>query len=178
MKNQKSNKLVIVLLLVIIAILSVLCILFATGKLTITTNKTNDTLTNDVANNNSENTDDVKINILSIDSAKINPNAINTKLAIEGKMELSYNENIHNSGMGMSGYCITDKEQTILITGPASGAASLHDSDKTFSLSEVISPGIHYDIDWNNIKIKSCVLEKAIIYSYDELEECKKNIFI
>ena len=46
MENQKNNKGVITLLVVIIVILSVLCILFATGTISFNTNKVNDNNTN------------------------------------------------------------------------------------------------------------------------------------
>lgn len=56
MKNQKSNKLVITLLVVIIAILSVLCILFATGTISFNSNKVeNNNLTEDETDKGTDN---------------------------------------------------------------------------------------------------------------------------
>ena len=52
MENQKNNKGIIALLIVIIVILSALCILFATGTISFNSNKVNE---NDI--NNSENVD-------------------------------------------------------------------------------------------------------------------------
>ena len=65
MENQKNNKGVITLLVVIIVILSVLCILFATGTISFNTNKVNDNNTNenvtDKDQNNQEENNNEKI---------------------------------------------------------------------------------------------------------------------
>ena len=61
MENQKNNKGVIALLIVIIVILSALCILFATGTIILNTNKVNDNDINENVNdNNVENNDEEK----------------------------------------------------------------------------------------------------------------------
>ena len=65
MENQKNNRGVIALLIVIIVILSVLCILFATGTIIFNTNKVNDNNTNenvtDKDQNNQEENNNEKI---------------------------------------------------------------------------------------------------------------------
>ena len=52
MENQKNNKGVIALLIVIIVILSTLCILFATGTISFNSNKANENDINENVNNN------------------------------------------------------------------------------------------------------------------------------
>ena len=55
MEKQKNNKVVITLLVAIIVILSVLCILFATGTISLNTNKVNDNNTNENITDNGQN---------------------------------------------------------------------------------------------------------------------------
>ena len=54
MENQKNNKGVITLLIVIIVILSALCVLFATGTISFNSNKVNDNDINENINDNNQ----------------------------------------------------------------------------------------------------------------------------
>ena len=64
MENQKNDKTVIVLLIIIIAILSALCVLFATGTISFKSNDTEVNNPNQSTDNNSETknitTEDIK----------------------------------------------------------------------------------------------------------------------
>jgi flagellar basal body-associated protein FliL len=64
-EKKKNNKGVIALLIVIIIILSALCVLFATGTISLNTNKANE---NANSNNNTENKNETNQNI-TIDDA-------------------------------------------------------------------------------------------------------------
>lgn len=54
MENQNNNKGVIILLIGIIIILVTLCVLFATGTITLNTNRVNDNNANEIVNDNNE----------------------------------------------------------------------------------------------------------------------------
>jgi hypothetical protein len=56
-ENQKNNKGVIALLIVIIIILSALCVLFATGTISFNSNKVNDNDSNENINDNNQTND-------------------------------------------------------------------------------------------------------------------------
>ena len=57
MENQKNNKGVIALLVIIIVILSALCVLFATGTISFNSNEVNDNDVSENVNDNNENND-------------------------------------------------------------------------------------------------------------------------
>ena len=89
-------------------------------------------------------------------------------------MELSFNEDKYWP-ITMTGYCYDDKGVRYNIYGPGSGAISYYNGDTDFSLvnainSEdgdiILADGTKksirdVEIDWDNIKIKSCVIEKV-----------------
>ena len=105
MEGQRNNKGIIVLLVVIIIMLSVFCVLFATGTISFNTNETyNDNEINENNNNNGKN-EIINIQILSIDSVSINKEAPNEKIFVTGKMNLSYKSSNFIT-TSMSGYCV------------------------------------------------------------------------
>ena len=164
MDKPKNNKGVIILLIVIIIILSSLCVLFATNTISFKSNNTiNDTSNNDDVN------DKIDVN-LSINNVIISEDAPNSKLFLDGTINLSYDNNKY-AGVALSGYCLGNNNEKYLIHGPGDGHVLFHDDNSILSLTENIPQNIEYsdgttksweEIDWSNVKIKYCKIEKMI----------------
>lgn len=178
MENQKNNKGIIVLLIVIIVILSVLCILFATGTISFKSDKVNDNEVNENINDKTDNntTEKIDIEILSLDNVNITEESPNHNMSISGTMRLSFEQDKFIA-VGLSGFCIGTNGEKYMMTGPGSGIISYKDGETTFALVNTInnqtgdvlySDGTvkkSLDVDWKNVDIKSCTVEKMIAHT-------------
>lgn len=167
MEKGKSSSLVIGLLILIIVILLGMCVLLITGKISFNTDKENNENETPIIENNDEyaiyKQDGIDIKILSIDKAEVDPNGINTKLFVSGKMELSLDENKY-IGLGISGFCLGKDNKKYAIAGPTVGAALFHDGDTNLWLTEVINDEWKWDKEaWKDVEIKTCELEKIYV---------------
>ena len=170
--EKVRNKFVIALLVIILIIVSALCILFTTGTLSL---KTNDEDVNSF-NNKEESDDKVNINLL-IGNVSVSKDAPNTKILIDGTINLSYN-NSKYVGVILSGYCLGTNNEKYHITGPADGRVFFHnDGNSRLTLTESTSQNIEYidgtfkewsEIDWENVKIKYCKIDKMTAISNDD----------
>ena len=185
MENQNNNKIIISLLIVIIIILSILCILFATGTISFNSNN-NDTVVESENNSNNNEVIGDNVNIdLSIDNVSISKDAPNTKIKVSGTINLSYDNNKY-SGINLSGYCLGTNNEKYLIYGPADGRALFHNDDnKTLSLAETVNQNIEYvdgtvktwsEIDWENVKIKYCKIDKIIAFFNGSTQSLEKSL--
>lgn len=164
MEPKKNNKGGIVLLVVIIVIILVLVILLATGTISF---KSDNTARDTQGNNTTEN-DNVDIN-LSIGNVTISQDAPNSKILVDGTIDLSYDNNKY-AGVTLSGYCLGADNEKYLMNGPGDGRALFHnDGDSKLTLTEDIPQNIESpdgtvkawsDVDWKNVKIKYCKIEK------------------
>ena len=184
MENQKNNKGVNSLLIVIIVILSVLCILFATGTICF---KSNDVDNNDINKNNKQESNTIKS---LIDSVKISnfsfgrPEAvafggetINT-ISINTNFNLDCSKDDGIAGVTLKGYCTDKNDKKYSIVGPLSVMAFYCDNNISHTDTGVMyvnqmfdENGVPHDIDWanvnnikwNDIEIKYCKIENANI---------------
>lgn len=171
METQNNNKGVIALLIVIIIILATLCVLFATGTISFNSNKANNNDTNENVNkNNNIETNDDKINIdISMNNVSVLKDAPNAKISVVGTINLSY-DNTKYTGVTLSGYCLGNENEKYLIHGPGDGRVLFHnDNNVELTLTEDIPQNVEYtdgtikawsEIDWENVKIKYCKIEK------------------
>lgn len=173
MENKKNNQGIIILLTTIIIMLSILCILFATETISLKNNNTNkDNIENSETNNN---INKINIKVLSLDEVKIFKDSPNHHLSINGTMELSFNQDNFLS-VSLIGNCIGSNNEKYIMTGTGSGMLTYKDGDTKFNLvntinnqdGDVIYPDgttkKSSEMDWNNVKIKSCTVEKMIAY--------------
>ena len=190
--EKNSNKGVIALLIIIIIIiLAALCILFATETISFkNNNSTSEKSSIDKVEKKSD-IEDIQLKILSIDELKVGSEYVNHKMYVYGKMELSYNEDKYFP-LTMSGYCIDDKNIRYNIYGPGSGAISYYNSDTTFALVNTINNEngdiiledgttkkiSDIEIDWDNIKIKSCVIEKLNAFTKESNSSLSKEMVL
>ena len=175
MENQNNNKGVIALLIVIIVILATLFVLFATGTISFNSNNINNNEINQDNNeNNNENNnindknETINIKILSIDNVSIDKDAPNEKMFVTGKMNLSYKSSDFIT-TSMSGYCV-GKNNEKYTKHPGSGWIKYNDTENSFSLANTITNSdVVYldgtteaarDINWDDVEIKSCIIEK------------------
>ena len=172
MEKQNNNKGVIALLIVIIVILATLCVLFATGTISFNSNNINNNEINQDYNENNNNINDknetINIKILSIDNVSINKDAPNEKMFVTGKMNLSYKSSDFIT-TSMSGYCVGKNNEKYTIH-PGSGWIKYNDTENSFSLANTITNSdVVYsdgttkaalDINWDDVEIKSCIIEK------------------
>ncbi len=184
MEKGKNKNGVIALLIVVIIILALLCYLFATDTISLNTNKINDNkdkISNDdrkiyEENKNTVENNKISIKILDMETPNINTEAINHTLSVEGKMELSFDESEVIS-VSITGYCLGQNNEKYVMIGPESGLISFHNGDTEFKLVNTINNNtgdviytdgtVKYsnEIDWNNVKIKYCNIEKSkVIY--------------
>ncbi len=164
MEQEKNKNGVIVLLVVVIVILLALVILLATGIISFKSDNTVD----DTSNNNVVANDKVDID-LSINNATIAEEGPNAKIHVDGTINLSYDNNKY-AGVTLSGYCLGSDNEKYLMNGPGDGRALFHnDGNNNLTLTENIPQNIEYpdgtvkawsDIDWKNVKIKYCKIEK------------------
>lgn len=195
--KEKNNKLVIILLIVIIAILLLLVVLLTTGTISFKSNtidnnsQTNENNNEDIKENNKSNntnndaideknnnnqiSDKVDIE-LSMNTASVTKEGPNARIHIKGTIKLSYDNNKY-AGVTLSGYCLGADNEKYLISGPGDGRALFHnDENNKLLLTENIPQSIQYsdgtskewsEIDWDNVKIKYCKIEKMTAWSND-----------
>jgi len=166
-EEQKSNKGIIVLLILIIIILTIICVLFATGTIDLKSNDIGTVETNQDVNGNNNKNETININILSIDNVSLDKDAPNEKMFVTGKMNLSY-QSSNFITTSMSGYCVGKNNEKYTIH-PGSGWIKYNDIENSFSLANTITNSdVVYldgttkaarDINWENVEIKSCVIE-------------------
>ena len=177
MESQRNNKGVIILLIIVIVILSVLCILFATGTISLKSNDVDNK--ENVDSNTTKNTiENVEIEILSLDNVNITENSPNHKMSVNGTMRLSFNQDKFIAVV-LSGFCTGANDEKYMMVGPGNGAVSYKDGETTFGLVNSInnqSGDVIYqdgtvktsgDINWKNVNIKSCTVEKLIAYTLE-----------
>ena len=99
MENQKNNKGVIALLIVIIVILSALCILFATGTISFNSNKETDNVINENVNDNYQSDNNKNVDVtkkFKLENNGVDENDLNEAFDILGLYEY-YNSNLYTS---------------------------------------------------------------------------------
>ena len=173
MEQERNNKSVIALLVVIIIILLSLVVLLATETISFKSDnavhdtKGNNTTVTDTKGNTTTVNDKVSIN-LSIGNVTVSKDAPNAKISVDGTIDLSY-DNSKYIGVTLSGYCLGTDNEKYLIHGPGDGGALFHNGNNSLTLTEDIPQNIEYsdgtvkawsEIDWNNVKIKYCKIEK------------------
>lgn len=131
---------------------------------------------NDVINSDKNEIDDVIVKILSIDGIEVGTNQPNHQIRVTGKIEVSFDEDKYWP-LTMSGYCLDDKGVRYNMYGPGSGAISFYNYDKKLKFVNtinnkdgdiILADGTVKeigDVDWDNLKIKSCVIEYASIFT-------------
>lgn len=165
MENKKG--IIIGVLIGIIGALSVLLILFATGIISFKQKES------DSIDNNKEKVD---IKILSIDNINIEEDSPNHNMSIGGTMKLSFDQDKFLAVV-LEGYCIGENNEKYMMTGPGSGEISFKNGSINFGLVNTInnhtgdviySDGTtktSLEIDWKNVKIKSCTVERMVAYT-------------
>lgn len=110
--------------------------------------------------------------IKSIESVEIIADSPNNKLFVRGNMNLLYDEEKYFP-VTLSGYCLDENNNKYNIYGPGTGAISFYNNDKDFTMVNSINSSdgdvieangnkkFANEIDWNNVKIISCNIEKA-----------------
>lgn len=95
----------------------------------------------------------------------------NTRIHVNGTINLSFDKNKYE-GIMLSGYCLGSNGEKYLMHGPGDGRtlySNNGDNDTVLSLTENIPQDIKYsdgtvkgwsEIDWNNVKIKYCKIDK------------------
>ena len=179
MENQKNNKGVIALLIVIIVILLTLCILFATGTITFNSNKEIDNELNENVDDNDQNNEDNDVITLTADEKsglelykffvgdgtgpfKWENNEVVNYDAVISKMTNSYMKSFENNDNGFS---IPFKENGVWKSNGGWGT----DKESTFKNIKVISKDsckIHYEITYEYTKMGDS--EQKIYEGIDE----------
>ena len=163
MEQVKNKNVVISLIVVMIVILLTLVVLLATGTISFKFNNA----ARDTQGNNTTVNDKVDIN-LSIGNVTVSKDAPNAKISVDGTIDLSY-DNSKYIGVTLSGYCLGTDNEKYLIHGPGDGGALFHNGNNSLTLTEDIPQNIEYsdgtvkawsEINWNNVKIKYCKIEK------------------
>lgn len=122
---------------------------------------------------------DIDIEILSMNKPIINQGSLNHHLYITGDMNIYFKEdNFHV--VGLEGYCLGEENEKYLVYGPKESEITFNNDDMEYYLVESIDDedgDVIYpdgtrknssDIDWNNIKIESCKIEKLYtVYTKD-----------
>lgn len=133
----------------------------------------------DKLTNNSDISEDknyeIKVENLTIDDVIVIEDSPNNHLKISGKLKISYDENVYFPVV-LSGYCVGSENEKYFIFGPGSEAISYYNSDTEFQMRETINSqtgDVRYsdgtlktndDVDWKNVKIKSCKIDKVSAY--------------
>lgn len=174
----KNNKL-IMFLICIIVLLSLLCILFATGTISFNSKDTHNStennydVDNDSNGNEEYNNDDINIDI-SIGDVVVSKEAMNSNFIIlDGTINLSY-DNTKYDGVALSGYCLGKDNEKYFIGGPRDGRALFHnDENNKLSLS-LDYKNVEYsdgtnksltEINWDTVKIKYCKIDSMTVVS-------------
>ena len=202
MKEQKNNKGVIILLIVIILILSVLCVLFATGTIQFKSNESENN--GQIEENNDEVLDDQldigdiddqtdadeKIEITNLTFGKpyaggIGGGTIDT-LVIDVNTNLKCNNN-DVAGIQISGYCLDKNNNKYEMRGPVGVMAFYCDNNSSHVDSGKITVEKVYDsngkeinttnIKWEQLEIKYCKIDKAnIVGNNGEILSSEKEL--
>lgn len=125
----------------------------------------------------SNNIDDKDIDFkMTLGDVSINLNGINTKLSLDGTLDLSYDNNKY-LGASISGYCLGSNNEKYLIHGPGDGATLYYNGNNIkLMFTESIPQNVEYvdgtvkdisQVDWNTVKIKYCRVDKIILISND-----------
>jgi len=166
-KEENKKRIIIGVLIGIIGVLSILLVLFATGIINFEQKESIDNTS-----------DKIDIEILSIDNVNIEEDSPNHKMSVGGTMKLSFNQDKFIAVV-LAGYCIGTNDEKYIMTGPGSGAISFNDGDTNFWLVNTINNQtgdvIYSDgttkksseINWQNVKIKSCTVERMIAYTLE-----------
>lgn len=181
MENEKKEnwkKIFIILLIIIIMILLTLVLLFATGIIKFKFSN--------FQNNNVNLNNEVDIN-LSIDNVVVDKDAPNSKIAVTGTINLSYDSSKYR-GVKLSGYCFGTSGEKYHIIGPGDGRTLFYnDGNNYLALAEGIPQNIEYsdgtskswdEVDWSNVKIKYCKIDKmtAILNGVNNLEDWPERV--
>lgn len=177
MEKEKNNKGLIATLIIIIVILAALCILFATGTISLKSDK--DDITEETTT--TTNAEDISISILSMNKPTISNEAPNHMMTITGEMKLSFDEGKYTV-VNMVGSCTGKDGEKYNIFGPSSGTISLHNGETEYTMVETIGnqDDVIYpdgtkkewkDIDWTKVEIKSCEIESLRAYYFVNNDE-------
>lgn len=135
-------------------------------------------------NNNEVYTDVIKIDNISIEKVTVSKDSPNNHLFVSGKIKISYDENKYFS-VNLSGYCIGSNDEKYIIYGPGSGKISYYNYDTELNMIETINNQIgdviysdgnvksNSEINWDDVKIKSCKIDKLTAYLKNSSETTK-----
>lgn len=190
--NEKGKNIIIGILVGVNIILLALVIWFANNrdndinKTTTSDDNSQNNFENDTISDNNVSNNNIAIN-LSINNVTVSKDAPNEKIQVTGIIDLSYDNNKYE-GVTLSGYCIGSSNEKYLIHGPSDGRAFFsNDGNNNLTLSEDITD-IKYadgvvkpwseDIDWDNVKIKYCKIEKmkALLKNSINYDDISLNI--
>lgn len=171
--NSFKNVLIIILLVLVGGLIGYIIYDKVNDK-----NSTSNTAISDNSDINNTKEDYAIIKVLGIDNVEVGSNLINHPMYVTIKMNMDYDEKIVR-GVTLSGYCEDEENSKYNIHGPGSGANFFYKDSGEYKLvnsvdingnSEVfLSDGKRKEnIDWDSVKIKSCTIESAIIYSMDD----------
>ena len=113
---------------------------------------------------------------MTLGDVSINLNGVNTKLSLDGTLDLSYDSNKY-LGASISGYCLGTNNEKYLIHGPGDGATLYYNGNNIkLMFTENVPQNVEYtdgtvkdisQVDWNNVKIKYCKVDKIVLTSND-----------
>lgn len=168
--------------MVIIVFLLTLVVLLVTGTISFKSDNT----ARDTHGSDTNINEKVDIN-LSIGNVSISEDAPNSKILVDGTIDLLYDSSKY-AGVTLFGYCLGSDNEKYLMDGPGDGRTLFHnDGDNNLTLTEDISRNIEYsdgtvkawsEINWENIKIKYCKIEKmtAILNDGSNQQEIVLNV--
>lgn len=124
---------------------------------------------------------------MTLGDVSINLNGVNTKLSLDGTLDLSYDSNKY-LGASISGYCLGNNNEKYLIHGPGDGATLYYNgNDIKLMFTENVPQNVEYtdgtvkdisQVDWNNVKIKYCKVDKIVLISNDNNNNLEKEVKI
>ncbi len=108
---------------------------------------------------------EINVEILSMSDPTIFSESGSLNLGIRGQMSISYDEDTYDSVV-LKGYCLGNNNEKYDMDGPTGGPVSFYNKDTEYSLS-----ANNNEVNWHNVVIKSCKIDKAIAY----ISETDKN---
>ena len=118
------------------------------------------------------NANNPKVVSLTIDSFRINEEIMDNRLSVLGTIDLSLDDDLYE-GVSLDGYCLDVNNKKYNIHGPQDGRALFHNGSSELSLSEVLDET--KDVEWDNITIKYCKVDKMNAFPADNAK-AKKEI--
>ena len=181
MEQEKNKKGLTTILVVIIIGLLALVILLGTGTISF---KSNDS-TNESPKGSNGTTENYMIDSnIEIENVYVFKDGANEKISVEGTVSLTYDDNVYK-GATISGYCYGADNEKYIVSGPGDGRTLFDKSNSKLSLVEDVNAKIVYidgtikewsDINWSNVKIKSCTIDMISVFLRDDSGRFEKKL--